>query len=243
MIGAIIPQAQAAVASATIVKNMLQGLAGASLKWSGLSFLAKDIGGFEFDYIGEQRLEAGNDITDHFTEENTFMQDHCGIRPTIITCKGFVSETVFKKKSILGMLNTLQSALSTVQPYVRQYSPGTSAKMLKATSQVDTLVNQLSSAVSVGVGAAKLVGALVLPTRCEEAYTKLEELRQQQYTMAVVTPFKVFKDMLIDNIILLSPDQTRGWTDITVRLKEIRPVPFLTATTMDNPRAPGQSVV
>jgi hypothetical protein len=245
VIGIIIPQAQAAISSATIVTNMIKGLAGASLSWSkGLTYLSKDIGGFEFDYIGDQRLEAGNDITDHFTEENFFMQDHCGLRPTLITCKGFVSETVFKKKNILGMLGTLQSALSTVQPYVRKYSPGTSSKMLQVTSQVDTLVNQLSSIAAAGVGASKLIKSIrsiALPTTCEEAYVALDDMRQQQCTFAVVTPFKVFKNMLIENMVLVAPEHSRDWTDITVRLKEIRTVPLLAVKTMDNARVPGLS--
>lgn len=235
MIGAIIPQAQAIVSSAGIIKNILAGLVPKLSGTSLLEFLAKDIGGFEFNYIGEETLEAGADITDHYMENNTFFHDHKSVKPTIITCRGFVSELSYSKKGLLAMLSQLQTALTVVQPYQNRYAPGTAAKMSNVVSQADTIVSQLSSIANTANSVMKLVGILS-KTECQKAYTKLEDLRQQDFSVAVVTPFKTFPDMFIENVRMVSPDDTRGWTDITVRLKEIRYTPSLSTVIQANAR-------
>lgn len=65
MIGTIVPQVQAAVSSANIVKNILAGLVPSVAGLSAVEQLSKDVGGFQFDYIGEERIEAGAEITTH----------------------------------------------------------------------------------------------------------------------------------------------------------------------------------
>lgn len=235
MIGAIVPQAQAAIASANIVKNILAGLVPSVAGLDALTVLSKDIGGFEFDYIGEERLEAATEITDHYTEDNLFIQDHRAVRPTILVARGFVAENVFTKSSVVGSILALSSALATVQPYIGQYAPGTAAKMAGAVDQVDQIVNQLTKITNIATSVQKLIGTS-LGTVAQRSYNSLEAIRQREIAVAVVTPFKTFPSMLIENLIMVSPEDSRGWTDIVVRLKEIRVAPSLTATAQDNAR-------
>jgi hypothetical protein len=47
--------------------------------------------------------------------------------------------------------------------------------------------------------------------------------------------------MMIENLVMVSPEDTRGWADIIVRLKEIRVAPSLVPAIQDNSRAPGAS--
>lgn len=246
--GTIVPQIQGAVATAGIVKNILAGLVPSISGIDTVALLAKDIGGFEFDYIGEERLEAGVDITDHYTEDNLFMQDHRAIKPTIYIARGFAAEVVFKKNSIVGSILQLQSALAPVQPYLSKYAPGTTARMANALDQTDQIVEQLASIGNTIGSIAKLVG-LFAETKVQQAYNTLDALRTQGTTFAVVTPFATFGDpknpahgpMMIENLTMVEPDETRGWADIVVRLKEIRVAPSLGMTTQDNARAPGAS--
>lgn len=241
MIGAIIPQAQAAIASASIIKNILAGLVPKVTGIDALTILNKDVDGFEFDYIGEERLEAGVEVTDHYTEDNLFIQDHRAIKPTILVARGFAAETVFTRTSVVGSILALSSALATVQPYIGQYAPGTTAKMANAVDQVDQIINQLAKISTFYKSVSKLVGAS-LGTKIQLAYAHLEATRQSEQVVAVVTPFKTFPSMLIENLVMVSPEDTRGWADIVVRLKEIRVAPSLVSVAQDNARAPGSSV-
>lgn len=244
MITTLIPQVQAAASSANIVKNILAGLVPSVAGLSAVEQLAKDIGGFQFDYLGEERIEAGAEITTHFSEDNLFMQDHRALKPKIYIARGFVAETTFNKRSIIGSVLALSSALGTLQPYIGRYSRGTSAKMQAAVTQTDQIVNQLAAIGNIGGSIVKLVGSFS-QTRVRAAYDKLTALRDSDIPFAVVTPFTTFGDnpsngnfpMMIENVIFVSPDETRSWADIIVRLVEVRTAPSLLATTQDNARA------
>lgn len=244
MITTLIPQVQAAVSSANIVKNILAGLVPSVAGLSAVEQLAKDIGGFQFDYIGEERLEGGAEITTHYSENNQFMQDHRAVKPTVLIARGFVAETTFNKRSLVGSILSLSSALAVVQPYVGRYSPGTSAKMQAAVTQTDQIVNQLAQIGNIGGSIVKLVGSFS-QTKVRAAYDKLDALRNSEIPFAVVTPWATFGDnpsnghgpMMIENLVMVSPDETRGIADIVVRLVEIRTAPSLLPTTQDNARA------
>ena len=226
---------QAAVASASITKNILAGLYKIGKERDLNTLLNEDIGGFTFDYIGEERLEAGTQITDHYTEDNQFMQDHVAVKPTMITMRGFVAETVYNRKSFIPTLLALSSALAPVSPYLGGYSAGATEKMNEIITQSELVINQLATIQSTYGSIKKLVG-VGSPSKIQSAYTDLDALRTGGGTFAVVTPWKTFKDMMIDNLVMVSPEITRGWADITVRLKEIRVAPSLLVETQDNSR-------
>jgi hypothetical protein len=244
MIGTIIPQVQAVAASASIVKNILAGLLPPASGMDALARINKDISGFKFDYIGEESVEAGTDITDHYAEDNTFMQDHRALKPTFISMRGFVSEVAFNKQEALAQFITLTSALATVTPYLGTYAPGTAAKMASIVNQTDQIIGQLTQAYKVYQNISSLFGAPPIP-RVRQAYNKLDELRRRGIPFVVVTPWAVFGDtstpnhgpMFIESLRMTSPDENRGWADIIVRMKEIRVAPSLDATRQENARS------
>lgn len=56
------------------------------------------IAGFLFDIELEQKVELTSDITDHFVENNTAVNDHIGLRPEMVTFQGVVAELVGTQK-------------------------------------------------------------------------------------------------------------------------------------------------
>lgn len=246
---AIIPTsiggAQAAVSSAAVVKNILAGLSPSITGLDAIAALNKDIGGFQFDYIGEQTLVGATDITDHYSEDNTFMQDHKAIKPTMISMRGFVSEVVFNKSALLPVLAALTSALAPVTPYIGLYSRGAAQKMTQAISQTEQIINQIQQIMNIGGSISKLFG-LSPTSKVQQAYDTLEALRRQGTAFTVVTPWAVFGDptavpyrgqMMIERVTMIDPEETRTWNDILVSMKEIRVAPSLISTTLDNARA------
>lgn len=45
-----------------------------------------------FDYESENTASLESDITDHFVEDNTYLNDHIALRPEIISVRGFKGE-------------------------------------------------------------------------------------------------------------------------------------------------------
>lgn len=245
--------AQGAVSTASQMANLLAGFKPKVSGFDIISDLAKDIGSFAFDYIGEERIEAGTEITDHYTEKNAFMQDHCAVKPSIVTMRGFISESAFNKATLLPFLTAAVSALTPVTPYIGKYAPGAAAKMVNAQDQALQIINQLAQIQGLAGGVNKLIksaqGLAGAPSKIQTAYDVLDSLRTSGTTFAVVTPWATFGGknlrhgpMMIESLVMISPDDTRTWTDIVVRLKEIRFVPSLATVQQANARVNGTPV-
>ena len=56
---------------------------------------AEDIGYFIFDIDGTVTHQLESDITDHYVEDNTAVQDHIALRPEKITLKNYQGELLF----------------------------------------------------------------------------------------------------------------------------------------------------
>lgn len=54
--------------------------------------LPPGISGFLLDVIDEDQVDLTSEITDHYVEDNTSIQDHIALRPEVVTLHGVVSE-------------------------------------------------------------------------------------------------------------------------------------------------------
>jgi len=231
MIGTIIPQVQSAatrtLATANAIRNLTQSLSLSLFPPNIWATVAKDIGEFEFDYIGEQTLDAGSDVTEHFTEDNNFYNDHIALKPIILTCRGFVSDVAQTKRKAVGLLGSITAALSPMQPYMTKYAPGAASKMGSVLNVATSIEQQANQALATYNSASNFIKGIVAPTACEKAYKALNALRISQNPVMVVTPFELFgvapaPGFAVTNVRMVAPDNTRTTTDIMVTLKEMR---------------------
>lgn len=192
------------------------------------------IGGFLFDYESDTNVSLEADITDHYAENNTAVQDHVALRPIEITLRGFVSElTLPKAQGVVGLLAAAQSALTQVPAYIQQYTPGVTQTLQKAITQVQNTVNTINQTLAKAQNIISLFpGAPPTATKQAKAYSQLFTAMQQKLPMTVDTPYRVLHNMMIKRITFVQPEETKSWSDITVTLKQIRFVE--TATVADN---------
>ena len=82
-----------------------------------------------FHYEGLNQIEIASDITDHYAEDNTTLQDHASLRPEKISVHGFVGEVVIDDNS-----STVAKAAETVSrlPLISGISPSLSVTALNA---------------------------------------------------------------------------------------------------------------
>lgn len=193
---------------------------------------AKGIAGFVFDYEADSQVVMQAEITDHFVENNTAVQDHIALRPLKIVLRGFVGELVqLKTSGILGALNLLQNKLTTVPAYLGHYTPQALGKVQNALTQAQSTVNKIDR----GLARVKnLVGlfdkAAQGPTKQAKAYSHLEGLYLSRQVFLVETPWKSFDNMVIENLAMIQDETTRFVTDVSVTLKQMRFVEVQTIT-------------
>ena len=188
------------------------------------------IGAFVFDYAGEVSSELHADITDHYTEDNTVVQDHIALNPIRVTMRGLIGELVAGPVAggITGLLGGLQDSLTTVNAYIGGKTPQAINKASKAITQVQKVTTQISSAVSKGKSLIDFLnfGALTSVNQAV-AYRRLEAMWENRTPFKIVTPFKRYENMVIESLKAVQSEDTKYVSEFTVTLKQIR---FATVT-------------
>ncbi len=198
------------------------------------------IGGFVFDYLGEVSVSMDADITDHYAEDNTAIQDHVAIRPIEVVMRGFISElTLPAPQGVVGALAAAQSALTQVDAYLGHYTPGVVQTFQKSITQVQNTVNTINRTLAKAQNIISLFpGAPPAATKQSKAYSQLFTAMNQKLPMTIDTPYRVLKNMLIKRIAFAQPEDTKSWSDISVTLKQINFVEI--ATVADNGQFSGR---
>ena len=199
----------------------------------------KGIAGFVFDYEGEDRLTMESDITDHYAEDNTAIQDHIALRPKMIILRGFVSELTLPGvgTGLFGSLTQLQQKLGTADAYLGKYTPqglqNLQGSASKAISQVQNYANTASQYLNQAKNLAGLFGVGQPPTQQAKAYQTLGALRDSFQVFGVTTPWSYFPSMSITSLVFMQPKDNKQQSDITVTMKEIRYIDYAAGATSD----------
>lgn len=185
---------------------------------------AKGLAGFVFDYEGETTVVNSSEITDHYSEQNTFVNDHAAQKPARITLRGFVGEIVTNpKQGVLGAIATLSGKLTTLDATLGKYTPAAVQKIQALTTQATNVVNKIDNAISraqniVGL----LVGSSAAPTKQQLAYQNLYALWANNTVFTLDTPFTYFRSVMIESMTVTQPEETKQWSEWSVTVKEVR---------------------
>lgn len=196
-----------------------------------------------FHYEGEQTAQLTSDITDHFVEDNSAIQDQIALRPVIITTQGFVGELNDIAPKALLPVKVAAEKLTTISAYV----PALSVTALRAYSQAaflySTAKNVANAAVAAwstingqsGGGQAVISGTGITPGG--EAQNKQQIYFQQLYgywqkraLFTVQTPWAVFQDMAIQSLRAVQNAETRVISDFEITFKQMRFASTLSTT-------------
>ncbi len=187
------------------------------------------IGGFVFDYEQDDDIMLDAEITDHYAEDNSAVQDHIALKPYRITMRGFVSELILPAPSqgIFGAMTTLQQKLGTVPAYLGKYTPQGLQKLTnsisKGVSTVQNYANEVGQYLNQAKNAAALLGgATAAPTKQQKAFITLATLRDTRQIFNVLTPWVFLSGMAIESLTMTQPEATESKSDISVTMKQMR---------------------
>lgn len=216
----------------TSARSVADGIANFVLKPAN----AKGLTGFIFDYEGETVVHHQSEITDHYTEQNTFENDHAAQKPARITLRGFVAEVVANPNTgLLGAINTLQSKLTTLPAILGKYTPQAVQKIAAAATKATQVVNKVDDAIRRAQNVVGLVlGSTPAATKQQKAYQQLFCLWQANAVFTLDTPFNYFRSVMIESMTFVQDETTKEWSEISVTVKEVR-------FTGVQPQGPGMS--
>lgn len=204
------------------------------------------LGGFVFDIEGETSNTLVSDITDHFLEDNTAVQDHIAIRPQRVTLRSYVGEKVFyTQESTPTNLQKAVQKLTTLDAFLPALSQ--SAQQIQSTLSLASLPftsNSISNAVSDLTKSTTLNSIVNLwaltknlnpaASKQQQAYLYLKALQQQKILVSLQTPFEFVTNMAIESLAATQTEDTRTMSDFSITLKKIQTVS--TATVQFDPK-------
>lgn len=186
-------------------------------------------GGFVFDVEGEETTELSSDITDHYVEDNTAVQDHISIKPVKITLKNYVGELVYQgQPSNSGVLQNLTQKLTILDSYLPVLSAQAEQIQAAMTNPDGPDFQQIeNSALNLWTLTKNLNPAA---TRQGQAFAYFKALQQQKLLISVQTPYEFINNMAIERVVAKQGEETKYMSDFSVTLKQLRTVSTKTAT-------------
>lgn len=183
----------------------------------------KGISGFIFDVPDQDSITVDWDITDHFTESNSFLNDNKIKKPIIITLSGFVGELVHRSPDgVEGALQELSNRLETVEAYLGDLTPGAVQQRQRVIQQAQSAASAINQTLD---KAQNIIGFFEGEGPEESAQQKaFRELNAlgEEVIVTVQTPWEFYESMTIQSIAVTQDGNTNDISDISVTLKEIR---------------------
>lgn len=191
-----------------------------------------------FHYEGEQDVILQSDITDHYIEDNTAIQDQIALKPEEVTTHGFIGELNNVPPFPLAILQALASKLTVISAY----APVLSETALIAYNEAFLLYqvgqNAIDAAVSTwstinGSGGQSVIdgnagtdgtGITKFPnqTKQQVVFQQFYGYWRQRTLFTVQTPWAVFQNMAIKSLRAVQDPETRVITDFHITFKLIR---------------------
>lgn len=189
-----------------------------------------------FHYEGENTVSLESDITDHFVEDNSAINDQIALRPETITVHGFIGELNDVAPAVLAPLKEVADKLVSISGY----EPQLSASALIAYNEASFLYSTAKSAVSSVVSSYSTISNAITGETSQSVISsnglnpsdnqnKQQTMFQQFYgywrnrtLFTVQTPWAVFDNMAIKSLRAIQDQDTAVVTDFEVTFKIIR---------------------
>lgn len=220
-----LPAIQGVVASATAGF----GLANAVLViLQGIPFDAKgpDDVKFVFNYREEDTEDLTSDITDHFTETNSAVQDQIARKPVRTICHGFIGELTDAKEGIAAEIALIASQLTAFGPYV----PALTAAALQAYNQANQLYNVAASAVATISQAFNFLSGKENPNKQQQAFRYFKKHWENASLFTVQTPWETLENMAIESLHAVQAGESNTISDFRITFKQMNFASTLAST-------------
>jgi hypothetical protein len=206
----------------------LDALAANATKYIVSPLNAFGLGGFVFDIEGETSVTLQTEITDHFVEDGTTIQDHIAVKPKKVTLRSYVGELVYRQdKTTDTPVQKVVRKLTTVSAYLPEITAiAQQALNVRALADLDLdsiSLGKFTKTVNRTTDLWAFVkNMLNSSTRQEQAYQYFKALMETKQLVSLQTPFEFMNRMAIESITSVQGERSKFIGDFSITLKEIR---------------------
>ena len=179
------------------------------------------ISGFLFDVAQDDEINLNSEITDHYVEDNSAIQDNWAIRPEEITLTGLVAELTDAPKP-----NNAAAAPPAALPLNIQMIPRLSMGGMQRAAAVPPAPPAAASLYDYFTGRENFATAGIPPMiqRQARAFGYFYDLWKGQQVCSVETAFGTMTNMAILRLRAVQERTSKHLSEITVTFKKIRTV-------------------
>jgi len=190
------------------------------------------LGGFIFDIEGETSINLTTEITDHYLEDNSAVQDHIAIRPKKAVLKSYVGELVYREddstdtfvQKAVQKLTTLFAYRPPIARAAQQAIDFIRNGSISDISLDNITLETINKTTDYWAFVKNLGGGT---SRQQQAYMYFKGLMEGKYLVSVQTPFEFMNNMAIESIVAIQGEDSRFISDFSITLKQIRTVTIL----------------
>ena len=180
----------------------------------------------KFGICTQNNLSLKSEITNHYIEENAWVNDHWAISPPQYVLSGLIGELIYtvpegwakKVESIYGAIGL--GVLSRLCPTLGSYTSSALNIARKAESVVQKYINIAKSAG--GKIASFLQKDITSRTNQRRVLDELENLMNNRILVNVSTPYGIYKGLAIISINVRQDQSTRFMSDIEITFQKWR---------------------
>lgn len=188
--------------------------------------LVKGISGFLFDVPLTENISYSAQITDHFTEDNSSIQDHVALEPLRITLTGKVGELVYTK---LAGLTFLSAAIDRLAP-LGVFTPEQGLMATQAIAAAYTVASAVNSAERAFNSLSDIFTDEPALNKQQSAFNRFERYFTGRALLSVETPWKTYRNMVIESWSADQSEETTMETTFTLTFKQMRFIQTITNT-------------
>jgi hypothetical protein len=168
-----------------------------------------------------------SEITDHYIEDNSTIQDHIALKPLKVTLKNYIGELTYSTPSIANTSQKVIKKLSNITSYLP-----TVATVAQETKDIFT---KEGLGFTDSVNNAADLWALVknlnpFASKQQQAYQYFKALYENKILVSIQTPYEFIQSMAIESITAIQPEDSVSITNFNLILKKMR---FASSSTIE----------
>ena len=173
-----------------------------------------------FHYEGENIVSLESEITDHWVENNSPIEDHIGLLPEQVTVHGYIGEV----NNVLPTFAAPFQQIANALPVVQAFSPQISLTAQLALQAAQTGYQAVQNIANLAIPAWGSINGQGQPnqTKQQMMFTQFYGYRQNRMLFKIQTPWAIFENMAILSLRAIQDESTRMITDFHVVFKKIR---------------------
>ena len=181
-----------------------------------------------FGVCNSNSLTLKSEITNHYTEDNYWINDHWAINPPQYVVSGLIGELIYtvptgwskKVESLYGTSGL--GLLSVISPTLGSYTSG----ILNVVRKVQSVVNKYTKIAKQGLNQIKgwLKKGVIKKTNQRRVLDELENLMNNRILVNVQTPYGTYTNLAIVAINITQPQDSKYTSDLEITFQKWRNV-------------------